>query len=102
MVDPRSRRQRFDDTIAALERHGPAWLVTSGATQGAHVTAVTAVWTGTDLLIATLADSPTVRNLDAVRDARRYVRLRPARIQAFRGCDEQRGRTIMRDGAWLA
>lgn len=30
----------------------------------------------------------------------RLFRLRPARIQAFRGYGEQQGRDVMRDGAW--
>ncbi len=32
----------------------------------------------------------------------RYFRLRPVRIQAYRGYGEQRGRDVMRDGRWLA
>ena len=32
----------------------------------------------------------------------RYFRLRPTRIQAYRGYSELRGRDVMRDGRWLA
>lgn len=32
----------------------------------------------------------------------RYLVLRPERIQAWREANELRGRTLMRDGAWLA
>ena len=149
MNTPRTTAQRRTDTLAVLEQHGTAWLATA-ATREPRLIAVTATWTGADLVIATRTGSPTARNLVGSRRAMlafgtgddailvtaelieaipataepgpigqafieragwspadegpdwAWYRLRPIRIEAYRGYAELPGRTILRDGAWLA
>ena len=149
MSGPRTTAQRRADTIALLERHGHGWLATADPGAAPHLIVVTAVWTGSALIVATRGSSPTARNLGIGRRARvglgepedvvmvdavveetapatragsplatafvpaagwdpaeegddwRYLRLRPIRIQAYRGYGEHRGSDVMRDGAWL-
>lgn len=146
---PRTQAQRRSDTIARLEQHGSAWLATAG-TREPRLIAVTATWTGEEVVIATRTGSPTARNLVESRRAMlalgsgddailvtvelieaipatadpgpvgrgfidragwspadegpdwAWYRLRPTRIEAYRGYGELPGRTILRDGRWVA
>ena len=63
MSELRSTRQRVDDTLALLARHGDGWLATASPDGAPHLIAVSACWSGTAVLIATRADSRTARNL---------------------------------------
>lgn len=144
---PRSAQQRKADTLATLDHEVNGWVATAdGATP--YLVPLSFWWDGVTLLLATLANSPTVRNLQAngrVRigigpthdviliegtvetlspsalatehgdafaakagfdprrqsDAYLYLRVRPARLQAWRGPNEIRGRDLLRDGRWL-
>jgi hypothetical protein len=146
---PRTPAQRRIDTLAVLEQHGSAWLATAGSREP-RLIAVTATWTGEEIVVATRTGSPTARNLVESRRAilafgtgddailvtaelieaipatadpgqvgRAFIaragwnpaeegpdwawyRLRPTRIEAYRGYAELPGRTILRDGAWVA
>lgn len=146
----RSTEQRRTDAVAVLDQQGDAWLATASRDGVPTLIAVSAAWTGTELVIATRDASPTARNLDATGRARvalgspadvvmldvtvesttpatkdageiattfrdavgwdpaeegsdwHYFRLRPTRIQAYRGYGDQAGRDVMRDGRWLA
>jgi len=146
----RTTAQRRADVLVTLERQGQGWLATASRDGIPRLIAVTATWTGTDVVIATRTPSPTAGNLDETRLARlalgtpddammadlevsemapatrqagplhdafvgaagwdpadegpdwRYFRLRPTRIEAYRGYGELEGRAVMRDGAWLA
>jgi hypothetical protein len=41
------------------------------------------------------------RKADVLRAMDSKFRLRPVRVQAYRGYDELEGRDVMRDGDWL-
>jgi hypothetical protein len=149
MSDLRPGPARAADARSTLSGNPDGWLATSADDGRPHLIAVSTWWTGTDIVIATLAGSRTARNLAATRAARlalgapddvvmldltleaaegvdaagggltgefaravgwspaeepgtwRLFRLRPTRIQAFRGYGEQEGRDVLRDGAWL-
>jgi hypothetical protein len=70
MTDRRSLAQRRADAVAVLEQNGHALLATASQTGEPHVIAVSAAWTGGDLLVATRDGSATARNLDASGRAR--------------------------------
>ena len=70
MSTPRTIAQRRTDTLAVLERQGSGWLATAGPDATPHVIAVSALWTGDTLVIATREGTPTARNLDAGGRAR--------------------------------
>ena len=144
----RSVEQRKADVLAVLQKQGQMWLAT--AHEGMpHVIAVSALWTGDELVVTTLGSSRTASNLKPGASARlvagtqddavvilasavesrpaadspelaerwnevmgwdprevgegwSFFRLRPVRVQAFRGYDEIEGREVMKDGRWLA
>jgi hypothetical protein len=64
MSTGRTTAQRIADTQGLLARNGHAWLATASP-DGPHLIAVSACWTGGNVLVATRADSPTARNLGA-------------------------------------
>ena len=144
----RSVEQRKADVLEVLEKQGHMWLAT--AHDGVpHVIAVSALWTGDELVVTTLGSSRTAANMQPGASARLVAgsqddavvvlasvmesrpaaaspelaerwnevmgwdprevgegwalfRLRPVRVQAFRGYDEIEGREVMKDGRWLA
>jgi len=144
----RSVQQRKADVLKVLEKQGHMWLAT--AHEGVpHVIAVSALWTGDELVVTTLGSSRTAANLQPGASARlvagsqddavvvlasviesrpaaaspelakrwkevmgwdpreegegwAFFRLRPVRVQAFRGYDEIEGRDVMKGGHWLA
>jgi len=152
---PRTREQRRADTLAKLS--APAmdvWVATAAAEAGgiasSHLVPLSLAWIDERVVLATEADSVTVRNIISQRRARlglgptrdvvmidaeleqaygpdevpaglarqyamqadrdprtsggrmRFLVLRPLRIQAWREVNELPGRTLMRDGAWIA
>ena len=70
MSELRTTAQRRADAVALLEQHGHAWLATADPAGDAHLIAVTAAWTGAELVIATRDGSPTARNLERSGRAR--------------------------------
>jgi Pyridoxamine 5'-phosphate oxidase len=147
--DLRTVETRKKDVLVALEAQRDLWLATADTSGKPHLIAASAWWDGTDLVVATRADSRTAANLvvgsevrlatgspaDVVMvDARVvdsvpageaaeladgftiavgwdprevgegwvFYRLRPTRIQAYRGYDELEGRFVMRNSRWLA
>jgi hypothetical protein len=152
---PRTREQRRADTLAKLS--APAmdvWVATAAAEAGgiasSHLVPLSLAWIDERVVLATEADSVTVRNIISQRRARlglgptrdvvmidaeleqaygpdevpddlapqyamqadwdprksadrmRFLVLRPLRTQAWREVNELPGRTLMRDGAWIA
>jgi hypothetical protein len=149
MADLRTVEARKADVLGALEGQRDLWLATADTSGKPHLIAASAWWDGTDLVVATRADSRTAANLvvgsevrlatgspadvimiDAnvvavvpasegpeladgftvavgwdprtVGDGWAFYRLRPTRIQAYRGYDELEGRLVMRNSRWLA
>src|SRR6266571_3244958 len=128
MRDVESRKR---DVIAALEKQGKYFLVSADVAGRSHVIAVSAWWDGHELVVTTNGSSRTARNLamnpyvnldsSAVEDSAElasgfqramgwdpremdgwmFYRLRPTRIQAFRGYDEIEGRDVMVRSRWL-
>jgi hypothetical protein len=70
MSTERTTAQRQHDTLELLATHGRGWLASASPEGAAHLIAVSACWTGENLLIATRGDSPTGKNLAATRTAR--------------------------------
>ena len=152
---PRTREQRRADTLAKLS--APAadvWVATAAVDKSGHVNSylvpLSLAWIDERVVLATEADSVTVRNIISQRRARlglgptrdvvmidaeleqaygpdevpddlapqyamqadwdprksadrmRFLVLRPLRTQAWREVNELPGRTLMRDGAWIA
>src|SRR6266568_897546 len=105
---------RKADVVAALEKQGSYFLVSADIAGRPHVIAVSAWWDGHELVVTTSGSSRTARNLAmnpfvklAGWDPREmegwmFYRLRPTRIQAFRGYDEIEGRDVMVRSRWLA
>jgi hypothetical protein len=149
MADLRSVEARKADVLVALEGQRDLWLATADTSGKPHLIAASAWWDGTDLVVATRADSRTAANLvvgsevrlaagspadvimidatvvevlpaseapevadgftiavgwdpRAVGEGWAFYRLRPVRIQAYRGYDELEGRLVMRNSRWLA
>jgi hypothetical protein len=69
MTESRTTAERIADTLELFAGNPRGWLATAGEGPGPHVIAVSACWTGSQLLIATRADSPTARNLAATGTA---------------------------------
>src|SRR5204863_385404 len=63
MAEPRTRRQRRQDTLARLDTDVDLWVATAGATP--HLIPLSFLWDGATLLISTPEASPTGRNLRA-------------------------------------
>jgi hypothetical protein len=149
MADLRSVEARKADVLVALEGQRDLWLATADTSGKPHLIAVSAWWDGTNVVVATRADSRTAANLGvgsevrlaagspadvimidadvvetvpanegseladgftiavgwdprAVGEGWAFYRLRPNRIQAYRGYDELEGRFVMRNSRWLA
>jgi hypothetical protein len=68
---PRTPQQRKQDTIELLEREVDAWVATADAKARApYLVPLSFLWDGQTLLFATLAESPTSRNLRATGKVR--------------------------------
>jgi nitroimidazol reductase NimA-like FMN-containing flavoprotein (pyridoxamine 5'-phosphate oxidase superfamily) len=82
---PRSTRQRVDDTVARLEHDVDAWVATADQEGNAYLVPLTFLW-------------------DARTETKEYAyfRITPQSVRAWREENELKGRTLMRDGAWLA
>jgi hypothetical protein len=65
MSDARTTAQRITDSLEVMSRNGHGWLATASPGGDAHLIAVSALWTGATIVVATLGDSPTARNLAA-------------------------------------
>lgn len=149
MSDLRTVEARKADVLAALEGQRDLWLATADTSGKPHLIPVSAWWDGTNVVVATRADSRTAANLAvgsevrlaagspadvimidanvveavpaskepeladgftiavgwdprAVGEGWAFYRLRPNRIQAYRGYDELEGRFVMRNSRWLA
>jgi hypothetical protein len=68
--DPRSRAQRRRDTEHRLTHDIDVWVATASADGTPHLVPLSFDWDGEALLMGTLTDSPTGRNLAATRTAR--------------------------------
>jgi pyridoxamine 5'-phosphate oxidase-like protein len=150
MSELRTVAERKAAVMKALEANDHMWLATADSAGIPQLIAVSTLWDGTDLVIATRVETKTARNLaesgraklshgtpddvilvDAVLEgsapagsagddlSRRFkqangwdpaeegddwgfYRLRPRRIQAYRGYGELEGRDVMKGGRWLA
>jgi hypothetical protein len=63
MEPPRSTAQRKADTLARLANAVDCWVPSSGARGDAYLIPLSFVWHGGRIILATLAESSTVRNL---------------------------------------
>jgi len=61
---PRSLEQRTHDTLARLKDDTDLWVATADGAGVPYLIPLSFRWDGTDLLLATPADSITARNLD--------------------------------------
>ncbi|TMF33042.1 MAG: hypothetical protein E6I30_09045 [Chloroflexi bacterium] len=97
---------RKADVLAALEKQGQVWLATAEVGGRPHVIAVSAWWDGTDLVVTTSGSATGFSNAmgwdPREMDGWMFFRLRPTRIQAFRGYEEIEGRDVMIRSRWLA
>ena len=67
----RTPEQRKHDTLQRLEHDVDAWVATAGGESGTpYLVPLSFLWDGDTVLVATLAASPTGRNLQATRKAR--------------------------------
>lgn len=69
-AEPRSAAERRRDTEHRLEHDVDVWVATASREAVPHLVPLSFDWDGTALLVATPADSPTGRNLDAARRVR--------------------------------
>jgi hypothetical protein len=67
---PRARPQRKRDALQRLERDVDAWVATADGGGTPYLVPLSFLWDGEALLVATLAASPTGRNLRATGRAR--------------------------------
>lgn len=74
---PRSLEQRTRDTLARLAEDTDLWVATADGTGVPYLIPLSFHWDGTDLLLATPADSVTARNL--VRGGRTRLGVGPTR-----------------------
>ncbi len=63
MEPPRSTAQRKADTLARLAGAVDCWVPSSGASGNAYLIPLSFVWHAERIILATLAESSTVRNL---------------------------------------
>ena len=61
---------RAADARSTLQSNPDGWLATGAPDGQPHLIAVSTCWTGSDVVIATLAGSRTARNLATTRTAR--------------------------------
>src|SRR5436305_14392267 len=59
----RDTATRKRDVLAALAKQGRYWLATAGVGGRPHLIAVSAWWTGDELVLATVGTSRTARNM---------------------------------------
>ena len=69
MTELRTVEQRKADVLEVLERQGHMWLATAHG-DVPHVIAVSALWTGDELVVTTIGTSRTAANLGAGAAAR--------------------------------
>jgi hypothetical protein len=69
-ANPRSRAQRRRDTEHRLAHDVDIWVASASADGAPYLVPLSFDWDGEALLLATLADSPTGRNLAAARAVR--------------------------------
>ncbi|MHB8961302.1 MAG: pyridoxamine 5'-phosphate oxidase family protein [Candidatus Limnocylindrales bacterium] len=70
MSDLRPGPIRAADARSILQANPDGWLATGAPEGRPHLIAVSTCWTGSEVVIATLAASRTARNLEATRTAR--------------------------------
>lgn len=71
LPEPRTAAERRRDTLHRLEHDLDLWVATGSATTGdPALVPLSFLWDGTTLLIATVAASPTARNLELGRPVR--------------------------------
>lgn len=150
MSELRTVGERKAAVMKALEANDHMWLATADSGGRPQLIAVSTLWDGTDVVIATRVEAKTARNLAESRQAKLshgtpddvilidaqlesstaassadddlvrrfetangwnpreegddwgFYRLRPQRIQAYRGYGELEGRDVMKGGRWLA
>jgi pyridoxamine 5'-phosphate oxidase-like protein len=106
-ADPRSRAERRRDTEHRLTHDVDVWVASASADGAPYLVPLSFDWDGEAVLVATPTNSPTGRNLAAIRAVRlglgltRDVSMIPRRIQAWREVNELADRELMRDGRWL-
>jgi hypothetical protein len=69
-ADPRSRTQRRRDTEQRLTHDIDVWVATASADGVPYLVPLSFDWDGAELLLATPTNSPTGRNLAAMRTVR--------------------------------
>jgi Pyridoxamine 5'-phosphate oxidase len=69
-ADPRPRAQRRRDTEHRLTRDIDVWVASASVDGAPYLVPLSFDWDGEALLVATLPDSPTGRNLAATRTVR--------------------------------
>ena len=71
MAPPRSFEQRRADALATLSaRAADAWVSTASPDGTAHLVPLSIGWSGATIVLVTVAESPTARNLARMRRAR--------------------------------
>ena len=70
MSEPRSTGQRRSDVLAGLGENRDVWLATASPSGRPHMIAVSSLWDGSQVVIATIGGNRTARNLDATGWAR--------------------------------
>ena len=63
----RSRHERTRDTLHRLEHDVDTWVATAEPGGAPYLVPLSFLWDGKTLLLATLASSPTGRNLEATQ-----------------------------------
>ena len=89
MAEPRSLEQRTADARQKLRSDVDLWAASADAVGGAHLVPLSFLWDGAALSGRALAGYV-------------YLRLVPDTIDAWRSPEALPGRTVMRDGRWLA
>jgi hypothetical protein len=69
-AEPRSRAERRRDTERRLRRDVDVWVASASAEAAPYLAPLSFDWDGKALLMATLIESPTGRNLAATRTVR--------------------------------
>lgn len=80
MGTPRNLQQRKQDTLGRLESDVDAWVAAADAEGDAYLLPLSFLWDGSAVIVSTPRSSVT----------------------AWREVNELPGRTLMRDGDWLA
>ncbi len=93
MEPPRSLQQRKQDTLGRLESDVDAWIASADAGGDAYLLPLSFLWDG----VGVVGWDPRKEPGDYA-----YFRIVPGQVQAWREVNELAGRTLMRDGGWLA